>query len=188
MLYFMYVRTRWERRQRRVAQAELKEVTHFLKIPVSLNTHLVNVELSLVWIVGRLSPYCAHMIRQNQSLLLVCVTVMSIHPHTDLRLLSPHILPLPLSRLYFPLACHVGPFKCYVTLFFWKLDPHPPPRNANNIEPCTFVTLFPEKIDTPHPHLRYVTVEWPPCSLGLNCLAALVVKLHASFVICPLPR
>ena len=54
-----------------------------------------------------------------------------------------------------------GPFKCYVTLFVWKLDPHPPPRNANNIEPYTFVMLFPGKIDTPHPHLRYVTLEWP---------------------------
>ena len=52
----------------------------------------------------------------------------------------------------------------YVTLFVWKLDPHPPPRNANNIEPYTFVMLFPGKIDTPHPHLRYVTLEWPPTS------------------------
>ena len=48
-----------------------------------------------------------------------------------------------------------------VTLFFWKLDPHPPPRNANNIEYYTFVTLFSRKSDTPHPHLRYVTLEWP---------------------------
>ena len=51
--------------------------------------------------------------------------------------------------------------KCYVTLFFCKLDPHPPPRNANTIEHYTFVTLFPGKSDTPHPHLRYVTLEWP---------------------------
>ena len=42
-----------------------------------------------------------------------------------------------------------GPFKCYVTLFFGKLDP--PPRNANNIEHYTFVTLFPRKSDTPPP-------------------------------------
>ena len=42
-----------------------------------------------------------------------------------------------------------GPFKCYVALFFWKLDPHPPPRNANNIEHYTFVTLFSRKSDTP---------------------------------------
>ena len=41
--------------------------------------------------------------------------------------------------------CILGPFKCYVTLFFWKLDPHPPPRNANNIEHYTFVTLFSRK-------------------------------------------
>ena len=54
-----------------------------------------------------------------------------------------------------------GPFKCYVMLFSWNLDPHPPPRNANNIEPYTFVTLFLGKIDTPHPYLRYVTLEWP---------------------------
>ena len=54
-----------------------------------------------------------------------------------------------------------GPFKCYVILFFWKLDPDIPPRNANNIEPYTFVTLVPVKIDTPHPHLRYVALEWP---------------------------
>ena len=53
-----------------------------------------------------------------------------------------------------------GPFKCYVTLFFWKFDPHPP-RNANSIEYYTFVTLFSRKSDTPHPHLRYVTLEWP---------------------------
>ena len=31
-----------------------------------------------------------------------------------------------------------GPFKCYLTLFSWKLDPDPPPRNANNIEHYTF--------------------------------------------------
>ena len=37
----------------------------------------------------------------------------------------------------------------------------PPPRNANNIEHYTFVTLFSRKSDTPHPHLRYVTLEWP---------------------------
>ena len=48
------------------------------------------------------------------------------------------------TRRVFPL----GPFKCYVTLFFWKLDPHPPPRNANNIEHDTFVTLFPRESDT----------------------------------------
>ena len=51
--------------------------------------------------------------------------------------------------------------RCYVTLLSWKLDPHPPPRNANNIEHYTFITLFSGKSDTPHPHLHYVTLEWP---------------------------
>ena len=46
------------------------------------------------------------------------------------------------------------------TLFFWKFDPHPPPRNANNVEPYIFVTLFSVKAH-PHPQLRYVTLEWP---------------------------
>ena len=48
-------------------------------------------------------------------------------------------------------VCDKGPFKCYVTLFFWKLNPHPPPRNANNIEHYTFVTLFFQKIRHPPP-------------------------------------
>ena len=70
------------------------------------------------------------------------------------------------KRLYFQ-HHHVsdeGPFKCYVTLFSWKFDPHPPPRNANNVEPYTFVTLFSGKLDTPPPHLHlhYVILEWPP--------------------------
>ena len=55
-----------------------------------------------------------------------------------------------------------GPFKCYVTLFFWKLDPHPPPRNDNNIEHYT-LPFFSENQTPPplHPHLCYVTLEWP---------------------------
>ena len=53
-----------------------------------------------------------------------------------------------------------GPFKCYVTLFSWKFDPHPPPGKANNVEPYIFVMLFSGKADT-HPLLRYVTLEWP---------------------------
>ena len=60
----------------------------------------------------------------------------------------------------------MGPFKCYVTLFFWKLD-HPPPRNANNIEPYGLRNAFFPENWTPHPHLRYVTLDWPPMHLGL---------------------
>ena len=51
-----------------------------------------------------------------------------------------------------------------------------PPRNAaaNNIEHYTFVTLFSRKSDTPHPHLRYVTLEWPLWSfLGTNKMVQL---------------
>ena len=77
-----------------------------------------------------------------------------------------------------------GPFKCYVTLFFWKLDPHPPPRNANNIEHYTFVTLFSRKSDTPsHPHLRYVTLEWPlTYSLTVNLL---LIKFNVAVHVLP---
>ena len=53
--------------------------------------------------------------------------------------------------IYVKLYIVKGPFKCYVTLFFWKLDPHPPPRNANNIKHYIFVTLFSRKSDTPYP-------------------------------------
>ena len=58
-----------------------------------------------------------------------------------------------------------GHSSVYVTLFSWKFDPHSPPRNANNVEPYTFVALFSGKADTPPPPLhhllRYVTLEWP---------------------------
>ena len=33
-------------------------------------------------------------------------------------------------------------------VFFLKVYPHPP-RDANNVAPYTFVTLFPGKVDTP---------------------------------------
>ena len=72
------------------------------------------------------------------------------------------VLYLTCLVLFAQLCGPKGPFKCYVMLFFWKLDPHPPPRNANNIEHYTFVTLFSRKPDTPpHPHLRYITLECP---------------------------
>ena len=40
-----------------------------------------------------------------------------------------------------------GPFKCYVTLFSLKSDPHPPTRNANNVEHLH--NFFPENLPTP---------------------------------------
>ena len=39
--------------------------------------------------------------------------------------------------------------KVLRNVFFWKLDRHPPPRNANNIEPYTFATFFPENVTPP---------------------------------------
>ena len=51
-----------------------------------------------------------------------------------------------------------GPFKCYLMLFIWKFNTYPPPRNANNVEPYTFVTFFYENLIPP---LHYVTLEWP---------------------------
>ena len=66
--------------------------------------------------------------------------------------------------------------------FFQKLDPHPPPRNANNSEPYTFVMVFSRKSDTPHPYLRYVTLEWP---LVYNSrLATRLNPCHAHSPIC----
>ena len=60
----------------------------------------------------------------------------------------------PKLVLFLTTDCHIhhkGPFKCYVMLFFGKSDPHPPPRNANNIEHYTFVTLFLENLTPPTP-------------------------------------
>ena len=54
-----------------------------------------------------------------------------------------------LSKAFDTIDHNMGPFKCYVTLFSGKLDPHPPPRNANNIEHYTVVTFFPRKSNTP---------------------------------------
>ena len=58
-----------------------------------------------------------------------------------------------------------GTFMRYVTFFFFKFDTHPPPHNANNVEPYIFVTLFRGNLTPSHPRRRYVTLEWPPTSL-----------------------
>ena len=52
-----------------------------------------------------------------------------------------------------------GPFKWFITFFPGNLTP--PPRNANNVEPYTFVTLFSGKPDTLKLPLCYVTLKWP---------------------------
>ncbi len=55
---------------------------------------------------------------------------------------------------------HMRPSKFYLTLFSWKFDTHPHPRNANNVEAYTFVALFPPGNLTPtQPPLRHVTLE-----------------------------
>ena len=51
-----------------------------------------------------------------------------------------------------------GAIQVLRNAIFLEIGP-PPPRNANNIEHYTFVTLFSRKSDTPHPHLRYVTLD-----------------------------
>ena len=51
------------------------------------------------------------------------------------------------------IACHLpqmygvrwqtkGPFKCYVMLFPWKIDTRTSNRNADNINPYTFVPIY----------------------------------------------
>ena len=58
----------------------------------------------------------------------------------------------------------IGASQVLRNAIFLQIGPHPPPRNANNIEHYTFVTLFSGKSDTPPPHLGYVTLEWPHSS------------------------
>ena len=63
--------------------------------------------------------------------------------------------------LSFLLACAI---QVLPNPFFWKFDTHPPPRNANNVKPYTFVMLFSRKSDTPAPiALRntWMLVPWP---------------------------
>ena len=43
----------------------------------------------------------------------------------------------------------IGAIEGLSNAFSWEFDPHPPPRNANNVEPYTFVMLFSGKADTP---------------------------------------
>ena len=75
--------------------------------------------------------------------------------------------------MFFPL-CHNnrGPFKCYVTFFSWKFDARPPPSNANNVEPYTFVMLFSGKAVIP---LCYVTREWPT-EVGCNFVFRTIIR------------
>ena len=46
---------------------------------------------------------------------------------------------------------HLGAIKVLRNAFFRKWDPHPLPRNANNIESYTFVTIFSGKFNTRYP-------------------------------------
>ena len=49
------------------------------------------------------------------------------------------------------LNIHVGAIQVLRNAFFLEIWPLPPPRNANNVEPYTFVTLFSGKADTLSP-------------------------------------
>ena len=46
----------------------------------------------------------------------------------------------------------LGAIQVLRSFFFWKCDPHPPPRNANNVEQYTFVTIFAGYLTPSHPH------------------------------------
>ena len=60
--------------------------------------------------------------------------------------------------------------------YSWIFDTHPPPRNANNIDPYTFITLFSGKSDTP-PSVRYVTLEWPLMSRCRLCNLSFSIQM-----------
>ena len=72
------------------------------------------------------------------------------HPHT-------HTCCLTKKCVIIFWGIVLGAIQVLRNAFFWKLDPHPPPRTANNIEPYTFATLFSRKSET----LRYILLEWP---------------------------
>ena len=62
--------------------------------------------------------------------------------------------------------------------FSENLTPTHPLRNANNVEPYIFVTLFQGNPTSSHPLLRYLTLEWPHTSLSTHYLFSLVVSLR----------
>ena len=57
------------------------------------------------------------------------------------------------QRLYLGMSSpssSLGAIQVLRNAFSWKFDTHPPPRNANNIEPYIFGMLFSGKSGTPH--------------------------------------
>ena len=57
-----------------------------------------------------------------------------------------------------------GAIQVLRNAFFLEIGPHPvapthPLVTLITLNLYTFVTLFSGKVDTPHPHLRYVTLE-----------------------------
>ena len=53
----------------------------------------------------------------------------------------------------------IGAIQVFRNAFSRECDPHPPPRNANNVEPYTVVTLFSGKADT-HPPRTALRNTW----------------------------
>ena len=45
----------------------------------------------------------------------------------------------------------LGAIQVLLNTFSWKFDHHPPPRNANNVEPYTFVRFFRDSWRPPTP-------------------------------------
>ena len=89
---------------------------------------------------------------------------------------NPTTLSCHIDRFVYSTTPLRGPFKCYVTLFFCKLGPHPPPRNANNIEHYTFVMLFPENRTPPPP------TKPPPSALRNTWMAPYTTTLRIRLV------
>ena len=59
--------------------------------------------------------------------------------------------------LMLPQGGHSSVRQC----FFWQFYTHPPPRNANNVDPYIFIMFFSGNITPSQPLLHYVTLEWP---------------------------
>ena len=66
----------------------------------------------------------------------------------------------------------MGTIQVLRNVFSWEFDSYAPPRNANNVEPYTFVTLVSGKADPPS----------TPTALCNTQMALTTIKAHSSYV------